>query len=132
MPVCWEAKYSTGEATIDQQHQALFAYVNKLETQLQAKTIDQELVGSVLQYMTMYAQTHFVYEELCMHRVKCPAAQTNQDAHDKFMKLVEIFEARFAQEGATPDLVEKVYRACADWLTNHICKIDTELRALVG
>ena len=131
MPVCWEAKYSTGEATIDQQHQALFNYVNKLETQLQTAAIDQELVRSVVQYMSLYAQTHFIYEELCMHRVKCPVAQNNQDAHEKFVNLIEVFESRLERGGATPALVKELYELCADWLTNHICRIDTKMRALV-
>ena len=131
MPVCWDAKYESGDATVDQQHQALFNYVNKLETQLYAVTIDQELVRSVVQYMSLYAQTHFVYEELCMHRVRCPVAQGNREAHEKFVIVVEKFENRLEQQGVTPDLVEQLHRVCSDWLTNHICRVDTKMREYV-
>ena len=128
MPVRWEAKYESGDATVDQQHQSLFNYVNKLETQLFAAAIDQELVRSVVQYMVLYAQTHFVYEELCMHRMRCPVAQVNREAHERFVVIAEKFEARLEQEGVTADLVDQLHRVCSDWLVNHICRVDTKMR----
>ncbi|MBI1760586.1 MAG: hemerythrin family protein [Acidobacteria bacterium] len=128
MPVYWSVKYATGEETIDAQHQRLFDYVNRLETQLNQDTVEGEIVGAVLQYMTMYAQTHFVYEELCMHRVKCPTAKVNQEAHDKFMALVSRYQQQYDKDGATRELVNEMYGTASNWLTNHICKIDTQLR----
>lgn len=130
MPVCWSIRYATGEETIDQQHRMLFDYVNRLETQLNKDDVDGEVVGSVLQYMTLYAQTHFVYEELCMHRLKCPTAKVNQTAHDKFMVLVGNYQQQYDGVGATKELVHEMYNTASNWLTNHICKIDTEMRGL--
>lgn len=130
MSVCWSIRYATGEETIDQQHRMLFDYVNRLETQLNKDDVDDVVVGAVLQYLTLYAQTHFVYEELCMHRLKCPTAKVNQTAHDKFMVLVGNYQQQYDSVGATRELVHEMYNTASNWLTNHICKIDTELRGL--
>lgn len=128
MALVWADTYLTGEEKIDRQHKKLFECVNKLEAQLQQPTIDASAIEAVLQYLSTYTKTHFVYEEFCMHRVHCPTAQKNQEAHDKFLELFQAVQARYKQEGASRPLVEYLYDAAAKWLVNHICKIDSHLR----
>lgn len=127
MALCWEQKYATGEERVDKQHKNLFEFINKLETQMQQATLDQAAVQAIIQFLATYARTHFVYEELCMHRLKCPVAQQNQNAHDKFLELFAGIQERFKREGASRALVEDVYNVATNWLVNHICKIDMKL-----
>lgn len=128
MAVVWDEKYSTGEDVIDSQHQTLFEYIGRLETQLEAPEIEHRAVANTLRFLETFARTHFVYEELCMFRHKCPVHEKNQAAHAAFRDVVEKVKQRFAAEGATRALVTDVHRAMTDWLVGHICKIDTKLK----
>ena len=129
MAVVWEEKYSTGEEKIDGQHKTLFVYIAKLETLLNSEQIDAAEVGNVIRFLETFARTHFVYEELCMFRHKCPVFEKNQAAHDAFTAVVERLKQRYRVEGATRSVVIEVHDTLTNWLLGHICKIDTQLKA---
>ena len=46
------------------------------------------------------------------------------------MVLVGNYQQQYDSVGATRELVHEMYNTASKWLTNHICKIDTELRGL--
>lgn len=131
MAIVWNEALATGEERIDRQHQMLFEFVNKLELQLQQEHMDESIVRSVIQFLSSYTKTHFVYEELCMHRLQCAVAQQNQTAHDQFLALFKEAQTRFGREGASRALVEYIYNAAAQWLVRHIANIDTNLRQYI-
>lgn len=131
MAIQWETKYETGEDRIDKQHQNLFQMINQVEQMLQKPAIEEDKLNDVLRFLTNYTRIHFVYEELCMFRVKCPLAEKNMAAHDKFMETLKDVERRFRKEGASRSLLVDIYEMASEWLVKHICKIDTELKPAI-
>ena len=128
MAIEWEKKYETGEERIDKQHQNLFQMINNVEQMLKMPQVEEEKLKDVLRFLTNYTRIHFVYEEFCMARVKCPLAEKNMVAHDKFMEALKDVERRFRSEGASRALLVDIYDMASEWLVKHICKIDTELK----
>ena len=131
MPIVWQEAYSTHVDQVDSQHKRLFEWVNKLETQLEQGPTPAQ-INDIMNFLTTYTRTHFVYEEMCMHKVNCPAAQRNRDAHDAFINAVEMFRGRVRSGDTSRALVKDIYDAAAAWLKNHICKIDNEIRNCVS
>ena len=131
MAVAWSTKYETGEERIDRQHQNLFEAINKVEKLLDKPEIDDKDLNDLLRFLSNYTRIHFVYEEFCMFRVKCPLADKNMVAHDKFMEALKDLENRFRREGASRTLLVDIYDAASEWLIKHICKIDTHLKKAI-
>lgn len=129
MALVWERTYETGNLRIDGQHKKLFELTNRLEGMLHgAEALDP---GPVLQYLDTYINIHFCYEELCMSMAKCPMHEANRTAHGKFMALFEAMQARFSKEGPSREFVQSLYDAIAEWIVQHICKIDMSMKGLV-
>jgi hemerythrin-like metal-binding protein len=118
---------STGVQTIDAQHQELIKRINELHAACLVGTAREELVEQ-LDFLGKYASEHFAHEEGIMEKHRCPARSQNKAAHVKFLqdyqRLVEMVEAG----GATTKVAIELKRMLADWLTSHICRIDTKLR----
>lgn len=127
----WSENYSTGVASIDEQHQKLFKYVNELETAVKKENVDHAFLLRVLDFFEDYAKVHFGNEETCMYRFKCPIAKTNQDAHKRFIESYENFKWLLNSKGASYELFTALLSWSQEWLLDHICKIDTQLRPYV-
>ena len=124
----WKDEYKVDIPEIDLHHRTLFDYVNRLDQMVSSNDFPREEAAYILQFLGVYAKNHFAYEEACMQERKCPAAQKNQDAHGKFLEAYGGFMQRFQKEGITQDLVRQIHRMASDWLVNHICKIDIQLK----
>lgn len=126
----WQKKYETGVKEIDHQHQWLFRFVNSLEEELKqdAQAVDVE---ETLKMLAGYAQTHFHYEEDCMHQWKCPFAENNKCAHKQFIEAYENFMERYEREGHSLELAWKIHNMVETWIDNHIGKIDSQLKTYV-
>lgn len=131
MPVEWNDSYSTGDARIDSQHQKLFGYVNTLEKMIEAARGGQapthREVEDLLDFLEMYVNVHFAYEEVCMAIRRCPLAAQNREAHGKLINFYGEFRET-VKGGATLSDLESLHTALANWLVNHICRIDVSLR----
>ncbi len=126
--VKWDATaMSTGDATIDAQHQELIRQINKLHHAC-ASGASRAEVKPILDFLAQYAQDHFKHEEDTMEQRKCPASKCNQQAHQKFLsdfgQLLRTFEVR----GPSPTMVSELKLLVEHWLVNHILKVDTQLR----
>ena len=128
MSVVWSEEYSTGEPEIDKQHKQLFKYLADLEEHI-ASGVTDEYMKQFLDYLGLYTRSHFCYEEICMRQRKCPVAKQNQEQHDKLLQAYTHYRERFEIEGASSDLLNKLHSFLLSWLTNHILKIDTNLKA---
>ncbi len=126
MALAWKEIYETGNQRIDSQHKKIFEMTNRLEAMLAGtETFDP---GSVMRYLDMYVSIHFCYEEACMFAAKCRVHKVNRDAHGRFMELFDKMQARFKKDGPTREFVQELYDAIAEWIVQHICKIDINLR----
>jgi hemerythrin-like metal-binding protein len=129
----WDKKYETGHARVDDQHRMLFTYVNELEDL--AKGTGSFLNGEdirqyfrFIDFLEDYAVTHFREEEECMHRFRCPAHQKNLVAHGEFKKFFQEFKNKSNHLGYRLELVRELHEACAKWLTQHILRVDVQLK----
>lgn len=129
--VKWDDAYSTGIAVIDDQHKRLFQYVNDLEGAVQEQDVSNALLLRIFDFFEEYAKIHFGNEETCMHRYKCPIAQTNKAAHQRFIETYNYYKELLRKEGASYQLFHAFLTWAQEWLVQHICKIDTQLKPCV-
>ncbi len=126
--IAWdEPSMSTGVDSVDSQHQNLIQRINELHTACLAGTAKEELL-TMLGFLGDYAQSHFQHEEGVMQQHKCPVRGQNKAAHTQFLKDYESLVAIVQREGASTTVVIKLKQMLADWLKNHICRVDTNLR----
>jgi hemerythrin len=130
--VHWNEQYEVGDTRVDSQHKNLFEYVNRLEGIIERGKSGQKLdlteLENLVVFLDMYVNTHFAYEELCMNLRKCPAALQNKDAHNGFLEFWQNFQRENALSNVNLSTLEHLLETLTTWLTNHICKIDVQLR----
>jgi hemerythrin len=129
--IAWdEASMATGVDTVDSQHKTLIERINELHAACLAGTAKEELL-KMLSFLGDYAQSHFKHEEGVMDQHQCPARGKNKAAHAQFLadyaSLVEIVK----RDGATTTAVIQLKEMLGNWLKNHICNVDTQLRGCV-
>ena len=122
-----ESAMSTGVDSVDSQHQELIKRINDLHAACLAGTAREELLKS-LHFLGNYAQTHFAHEEGIMQQHQCPARGRNKAAHVQFLQDYQKLLETVRREGATTSAVLQLREMLGNWLTNHICSIDTGLR----
>lgn len=123
-----EVKMSTGVASVDSQHQVLIRYINQLHVACLNGVGKEELVR-ILNAVGEYAVSHFKHEETIMQQHRCPVAGKNKSAHEKFLKDFKTLSATIHHDGASTKALIQLKEMLADWLQNHICRMDTGLRS---
>lgn len=126
--IVWdEARMSTGVADIDAEHQELISMINQLHRACRNGTAISEL-QQMMNFLGEYVKTHFAHEEGLMEKHRCAATAKNKLAHRKFLADFENLAASFEKEGESVRLLLDLRRLVGEWLTNHICSVDTKLR----
>jgi hemerythrin len=128
MALEWEyEKMTTGLADIDDEHKEWIRRFNEFDS---AVTSDggQDALQSALRFFLQYTESHFAHEEAIMTRYQCPAAAANQAAHKGFRAQLAEIEGWVMQEGASLFEVVSLKLLLEEWMTNHICTIDVQLR----
>jgi hemerythrin len=128
MTIEWnEEKMATGFPEIDAQHKEWIRRINEFDNAVVNRK-GQEVIQNTLDFLTQYAETHFVGEEGIMEQFKSPSQEPNRRAHDEFrVKLAEI-RAWVKTGGDTSVEVIELNDALEKWLINHISTIDVQLR----
>lgn len=127
----WDDAYATGLTLIDEQHKNLFQYLNDLESAVTENEVSDALFLDALEYFEKYIKVHFGNEETCMHRYRCPTAQINQKAHQRFILFFNDYKTRLQNQGTDYQLFREMLDFCEQWILQHICKIDTQLKSCV-
>ena len=112
---------------IDDQHRRLFDMLNQLE----AQRLRKEPAGKMMEIvkgLARYAQEHFSREENCIEKCACAVGSVNKLAHQRFIRLVENSLREFCSTPPPPAFFDGIHREMEDWIRNHICKIDVQLR----
>jgi methyl-accepting chemotaxis protein len=124
----WDTdRMATGVQSIDDQHKELIRLINELHAACLAGTATEKLIPQ-LEFIGRYAVSHFSHEESTMTRHQCPAAAKNKAAHAKFLADYQRMMGQAKAGGASTRLAIELKQMLADWLSAHICKIDTQLR----
>ncbi len=131
MSIAWDyEKMTTNVPEIDKQHKEWIRRFNEFYNAV----IDQkgpEALQSTLDFLAQYTETHFALEEATMKQYHCPAGAANLAAHNEFRgKLAEIMAWVKRGEASTVEVLE-LEMTLEDWLVNHICTIDVQLRGVV-
>ncbi len=122
----WTDRLSTGVPTIDIQHKELVTAMNDL-----ADAIEQgrgaSRIKQLIVFMKYYAEWHFEHEESCAKKYQCPLAEVNHRAHEQFIGLFEELQQQYRHSQADESVAVMIHGKLADWLVNHIMKIDKEI-----
>lgn len=62
-----------------------------------------------------------------MEKHSCPVAGKNKEAHAKYVASFRAMRSRIESEGPSTALAIELQHNLADWLVDHIRKIDTRL-----
>lgn len=122
----WTEALSTGNAQIDNDHRQLIGCVNELGDGLMNGE-GRERLATAVGFLAKYANTHFAREEAHMVRIKCPFHGANCEAHRLFAARIQNWVDRVNESDPTA-LALEIYLGSADWLREHILKIDCRLR----
>ena len=126
----WSDRYATGVKALDEQHKMLFQMSEDFRATLNEGRGERGY-GLLLESLDEYARAHFMLEEQCMHRYRCPAAQMNREAHATFVEAMSGFRKRYAVNGFNPADALQLVQYVDDWLANHIGRIDVQLKPCV-
>ena len=128
MSIVWDnAKFGTGLQEVDAQHKEWLHRFNEFdEAVMQGR--ERDIIFQTLAFLMEYTGKHFTFEEAEMARCRCPGQRENIAAHEKFrMRLDDILQQI---EVTGPSLFDamNIKLELEQWLTNHICTIDINLR----
>lgn len=122
-----EANMTSGNEAIDCQHRQLINKINALHDACNQGTAKEELMEQV-RFLGDYTKKHFAFEEQLMQENRCPSRGQNKAAHVKFLQEFEKLAASLEKDGVSTRLVLRLKELLGDWLKNHICKVDVQLR----
>jgi hemerythrin len=126
----WSVEYATGVARIDEQHKMLFKMSQDFREALDEGQ-GERVYGRLLELLGAYAKAHFGFEEGCMERYRCPAAQQNSLAHGQFVEAISGFQKSYAVSSFNHAEAQRLVEFIDQWLADHICRIDVQLKACV-
>jgi len=121
----WTDKFATGNALVDQQHQALFTAINQFQDALDAGAGATQ-VDSILEFLDRYVSEHFTTEEFLMLRSDFSAITLHKVEHERLMLRVTFIRDLRRQDPALAP-AEGLARFLGDWLQNHILQWDMAL-----
>jgi hemerythrin len=86
----------------------------------------------MLDNLTLFCRGHFGFEERCMTEHRCPVAQINKEAHQKFVQTLSGFQQRYAMHGYNQADARRLVDITDQWLDGHICNVDIHLKRCVN
>jgi len=113
----WNDSLSVNISEIDRQHQQLVGMINEL---YEAMTLGKgkEAVGSIINRLLSYAETHFRTEENYFERFSYPQAAEHKQEHADFTEKVADFRSGFVSGRLRLSI--EVMNFLSDWLRKHI------------
>ena len=112
----WDDSIALGIPTIDEQHKALFGWINTLDEAI--KNGDgSEAAGEVIWKLITYVTEHFSEEERLMLSCNYPGLAAHRKEHDLFVSRLRRIQVNF-NDGHEMGI--NVLDFLADWLVCHI------------
>lgn len=122
----WSDRLSVGVPMIDTQHKELIYAFNDLSEAIERGNATSA-IKKLLTFLKYYAEWHFENEEGCAAKHHCPIADTNKQAHARFLEIFTNLQTEYRESGASEAIARKAHEQLADWLVGHIMKIDTQI-----
>jgi hemerythrin len=117
----WTDDLNTGIGVIDNQHQRIVTYINKLDHA--HKHHSREEVGEVLDELVDYTLSHFAFEESLMEDAGYAYINAHKRVHQLFVKRVGDYQQRFK---LGEEIEEELMHSLRAWLINHIKNDDQD------
>jgi hemerythrin len=117
----WTDDLSTGIPVIDNQHQRIVDYINKLDHAQRHHS--REEVGEVLDELVDYTLSHFAFEESLMEEAGYSFINAHKKVHQLFVKRVADYQQRFKMG---EEIEEELMHTLRAWLINHIKNDDQD------
>ena len=114
----WRAEFETHHALIDEQHQALIACFNDLQTAMN-KGRGRAEVRKTLMFLTTYTLQHFSMEEELMAQHGYPDVQKHKEFHHNFVVRLSGLMDTYVEHGPAV-LTTTTLDFMAGWLVEHI------------
>jgi hemerythrin len=118
----WSARYVTGFAKIDEQHQLLVEVVNEVFEMLSSQ--NSENIEKILARLDSYVADHLVLEEAYMTETEYPFHEEHRAAHAQFAKHLATIRANAA---STTVVALRAAVLLSDWLKEHLLTEDQRL-----
>ncbi|OGU00161.1 MAG: hypothetical protein A2X80_14000 [Geobacteraceae bacterium GWB2_52_12] len=112
----WDDSISIGIATIDEQHKALFGWINSLSDEI-SKGDGFEATGDVIRKLITYVTEHFSDEERLMLSCNYPDLVAHRKEHDLFVDQLQKIQVRYFNEH---EMSRSVLDFMVEWLVCHI------------
>jgi hemerythrin len=113
----WNSSYATGIGSIDAQHQALFQTAAMLHQGMVAGK-GKAALGSILERLVRYTESHFAHEERLMSVHNYPGLAAHKVQHDTLCRQVREFQEQFQSGQAT--ITVQLLHFLKNWLVEHI------------
>lgn len=130
MPIQWTTKLAVGVPQIDEEHQELFARVNKLLDAM-ARAKAKEEIEPVIAFLSDYVTSHFGGEQRLMQLHRYPDVAEHVAQHAYFVGEFKALAAEFQRAGPTALLGIKLNKLLCDWLRDHVGTTDRKLGAFL-
>jgi hemerythrin len=117
----WTEDLNTGIQVIDNQHQRIVEYINKLHHAQEHHS--REEVGGVLDELVDYTLSHFAFEESLMEESGYAYINAHKKVHQLFVKRVADYQQRFKMG---EEIAEELINTLRAWLINHIRNDDQD------
>ena len=125
----WTEEFSVGNASIDQEHEALIAHINQIYEQL-SRPMDTEVIESMLEELQSDISTHFAVEELLMHEAGYAELDAHREDHEHLLDQIHDLIFHFTED---PDNgKELLINRLSDWFSNHFKGFDARLHNQLG
>lgn len=112
----WDDSIAIGIPTIDEQHKALFGWINTLNEAIQ-NSDGYEAVGEVIWNLITYVTEHFSAEERLMLTCNYPDLAAHRKEHDDFVSRLREIQVSFI-DGR--EMGKSILDFLVEWLVCHI------------
>lgn len=127
MGLTWAEHLSVGNGLIDSDHQNLIVVVNRVEHAIDTR--DRAALSKAVELLDIYMLIHFRNEEKIAEAIKFPFTQ-NKVAQRQLMHEMRYMLNKLEDKHIVwPDhYVNMNSRSLSGWMTDHIIKIDMQMK----
>jgi hemerythrin-like metal-binding protein len=123
----WDSTIAVGIPTIDEQHKALFGWINNLNEAVKSGD-GTEAVGEVIWSLITYVTEHFSTEERLMISCNYPALTAHRAEHDQFVSRLREIQINFINGH---EMSVRILDFMVDWLVCHIKGTDQSFSRII-
>lgn len=131
----WDPSISMGVDTLDLQHRELIEHINDLRAAISQGQARSE-TGRMFSFLEEYVKVHFTMEETLMKRKKYREYVAHRQEHlnflTMFLEMKQTYEELAAEGAILSFLAVDLDRKLAEWLVEHITKVDKQFGDFLG